>query len=208
VRVAWRPQFADSGDEMVLEAAVNRRADALVICNLADFSATAPRFGLALLKPGELLERIGRRRPTPSSCRPPSTPPQRGLRKEDGVSVNQRIASPVAQRIGAVETAAEFFRRRAKGAKPGDLCDPRERARSPPRSADELTASWRPRARCRRRCATSPTLASALRTGAVAGGDWKRRGRPLPPMSGQWLPGDAHDDGCRASAPPPSGAAS
>lgn len=60
VRFAWRPQLADSGDEMVLEAAVNGRADALVTHNLADFASAAPRFGLALLRPGELLERIGR----------------------------------------------------------------------------------------------------------------------------------------------------
>ena len=60
VRFAWRPQLADAGDEMVLEAAVNGRADALVTHNLADFAAAAPRFGLALLRPGELLERIGR----------------------------------------------------------------------------------------------------------------------------------------------------
>ena len=38
-----------------------------------------------------------------------------------GGSFNQRIASPVAQKIGAVETAAAFFRRRAGEARPGDL---------------------------------------------------------------------------------------
>ena len=43
------------------------------------------------------------------------------LAKEDGVSLNQWIASAVAQKVGAVETAAEFFRRRAGNAKPGDL---------------------------------------------------------------------------------------
>lgn len=60
VRFAWRPQLADSDDEMVLEAAVNGRADALVTHNLADFTTAAPRFGLALLRPGELLERMRR----------------------------------------------------------------------------------------------------------------------------------------------------
>ena len=43
------------------------------------------------------------------------------LAKEDGVSLNQWIASAVAQKGGAVETAAEFFRRRAGGARPEDL---------------------------------------------------------------------------------------
>jgi hypothetical protein len=43
------------------------------------------------------------------------------LAKEDGVSLNQWIASAVAQKVGAVETAAEFFRRRAGNARPDDL---------------------------------------------------------------------------------------
>jgi len=37
------------------------------------------------------------------------------------VSLNQWIASAVAQRVGALETAAEFFRRRAGDARSGDL---------------------------------------------------------------------------------------
>ena len=60
VRFAWRPQLTDPGDEMVLDAAVNGQAEALVTHNLAHFAAVAPRFGLPLLRPGELLERIGR----------------------------------------------------------------------------------------------------------------------------------------------------
>jgi len=35
------------------------------------------------------------------------------LAKEDGVSLNQWIAVAVAEKIGTVETAAAFFRRRA-----------------------------------------------------------------------------------------------
>jgi hypothetical protein len=35
------------------------------------------------------------------------------LAQEDGVSLNQWIASAVAQKVGAVETAAEFFKKRA-----------------------------------------------------------------------------------------------
>ena len=41
------------------------------------------------------------------------------LAKEDGVSLNQWIAVAVAQKIGVVETAADFFRIRA-GAATGD----------------------------------------------------------------------------------------
>lgn len=43
------------------------------------------------------------------------------LAKEDGVSLNQWIASAVAQKVGAVETAADFFRQRAGNAQPEDL---------------------------------------------------------------------------------------
>jgi hypothetical protein len=35
------------------------------------------------------------------------------LAKEDGVSLNQWIASAVAQKVGVVETAADFFHKRA-----------------------------------------------------------------------------------------------
>ncbi len=35
------------------------------------------------------------------------------LAKEDGVSLNQWIATAVAQKVGVVETAAEFFKKRA-----------------------------------------------------------------------------------------------
>lgn len=37
------------------------------------------------------------------------------------MSLNQWIATAVAQKIGAVETAAEFFAQRAKGARRKDL---------------------------------------------------------------------------------------
>jgi hypothetical protein len=43
------------------------------------------------------------------------------LAKEDGVSLNQWISVAVAQKVGAVETAAEFFKRRTGNAKPEDL---------------------------------------------------------------------------------------
>ena len=66
------------------------------------------------------------------------------LAKQDGVSLNQWIASAVAQKVGAVETAAEFFRRRAEGAGPGELSA--ILARVPDREpdpGDELPGGWR-----------------------------------------------------------------
>lgn len=43
------------------------------------------------------------------------------LSKADGVSLNQWIASAVAQKIGAVETAEAFLRARAAGRDGSDL---------------------------------------------------------------------------------------
>lgn len=43
------------------------------------------------------------------------------LAREDGVSLNQWIASAVAQKIGVVETTADFLRRRAGDATAADL---------------------------------------------------------------------------------------
>lgn len=48
----WRPQTRDAADEMVLETALNGRADALVSLNTADFTKAAKRFRLNLLTPG------------------------------------------------------------------------------------------------------------------------------------------------------------
>ena len=51
----WRPQLRDPGDEMVLEAAVNGRVDAVVTHNTRDFASAAPRFGVQVLTPSQTL---------------------------------------------------------------------------------------------------------------------------------------------------------
>jgi hypothetical protein len=43
---------------MVLEAASNRRADALVPYNVAGFAGPAERFRIPVLRPGELLKKV------------------------------------------------------------------------------------------------------------------------------------------------------
>ncbi|MDX2224530.1 MAG: putative toxin-antitoxin system toxin component, PIN family [Rhodospirillaceae bacterium] len=54
----WRPQLADANDEMVLEAAVNGRADALITHNVRDFAKGAERFGVRVVRPGQLLKEM------------------------------------------------------------------------------------------------------------------------------------------------------
>ena len=51
VHFAWRPQLHDAADEMVLEAAVNGQADALVTFNLKDFLPAAPSLGVEVIAP-------------------------------------------------------------------------------------------------------------------------------------------------------------
>jgi putative PIN family toxin of toxin-antitoxin system len=54
----WRPQLRDPGDEMVLEAAVNGGADALVTFNVRDYGSGPAQFGVRTLLPREAIERI------------------------------------------------------------------------------------------------------------------------------------------------------
>jgi predicted nucleic acid-binding protein len=56
----WRPQLRDPGDEMVLEAAVNGGADALVTFNVRDYGTAPSRFGVEVLVPREAIARIRR----------------------------------------------------------------------------------------------------------------------------------------------------
>jgi len=68
------------------------------------------------------------------------------LAKEDGVSLNQWISVAVAQKIGAVETAAEFFKRRASGRSGAGLLEILDKVPdNPPEPGDELPEGWRDR---------------------------------------------------------------
>jgi len=61
------------------------------------------------------------------------------LAREDGVSLNQWISVAIAQKIGVVETASDFLKRRAGDAKAADMLVFLDKAkREPPPPGDEI----------------------------------------------------------------------
>jgi putative PIN family toxin of toxin-antitoxin system len=58
IHYLWRPRLRDPDDDMVLEVAVNGRAEAIVTFNGADFGGIPGQFGIAVVTPGELLRRL------------------------------------------------------------------------------------------------------------------------------------------------------
>jgi putative PIN family toxin of toxin-antitoxin system len=58
IHFLWRPQVHDPSDEMVLEAAINGRADALITYNVKHFAASGDRFGIPILRPADVLIKV------------------------------------------------------------------------------------------------------------------------------------------------------
>lgn len=56
IRYQWRPQLRDPDDELVLEAAINGLADALVTHNIRDFLPAANNFGIEVITPGRIIK--------------------------------------------------------------------------------------------------------------------------------------------------------
>jgi predicted nucleic acid-binding protein len=54
----WRPRLRDPNDDMVHEAAVNGRADAIVTFNARGFAGVVGEFGIELLTPVAILRRM------------------------------------------------------------------------------------------------------------------------------------------------------
>jgi putative PIN family toxin of toxin-antitoxin system len=54
----WRPQLRDPADEMVLEAAVNGTARAIVTFNRRDFGRIPARFGIQVMLPSDALRSL------------------------------------------------------------------------------------------------------------------------------------------------------
>jgi putative PIN family toxin of toxin-antitoxin system len=56
----WRPQLRDPADEMILEAAVNGGAAAVVTHNVDDFRPATTQFGVRTLTPAEFLKELAK----------------------------------------------------------------------------------------------------------------------------------------------------
>jgi putative PIN family toxin of toxin-antitoxin system len=54
----WRPMLRDPNDEMVLEAAVNGRSEAIITFNLRDFGTAPETFNIEVLTPSVAIRRI------------------------------------------------------------------------------------------------------------------------------------------------------
>jgi putative PIN family toxin of toxin-antitoxin system len=59
----WRPQLRDPNDEMVLEAATNGGAGAIITFNQRDFLPAATDFSIRIISPSDYLHTIKRRFP-------------------------------------------------------------------------------------------------------------------------------------------------
>lgn len=57
----WRPVLTDAGDDLVLETAVNGRADTVVTFNRRHFEPAVKPFGLEILAPADAVKRLENR---------------------------------------------------------------------------------------------------------------------------------------------------
>jgi putative PIN family toxin of toxin-antitoxin system len=57
----WRPLLTDANDDMVLETAVNGRADAIVTFNRRHFTPVTKRFGIGVVTPAEIVNQMEKR---------------------------------------------------------------------------------------------------------------------------------------------------
>lgn len=58
IKFLWRPQLRDPGDEMVLETAVNGRADVIATFNEKDFRPAVAMFNVEVDRPQGVMQRM------------------------------------------------------------------------------------------------------------------------------------------------------
>jgi putative PIN family toxin of toxin-antitoxin system len=60
VHFRWRPLLSDPADELILEAAVNGQAAAIITHNVRDFRAATDDLGLPVMTPARVLKELTR----------------------------------------------------------------------------------------------------------------------------------------------------
>jgi len=58
IRIRRRPALADPGDDLVLECALEAHAGAIITMNVRDFDGASERYGVKILKPGDLVAEL------------------------------------------------------------------------------------------------------------------------------------------------------
>ena len=115
VHFMWRPLLPDPADELILEAAVNGGAAAIVTHNVRDFRAAAQDLRPAGHDTGSGSPRADRMSKSTYPLKLPTSVKNAAaeLARLDGVSLNQFIAAAVAEKVGTIRTAREFLHERA-----------------------------------------------------------------------------------------------
>jgi putative PIN family toxin of toxin-antitoxin system len=113
VHYQWRPQLTDAGAEMVLEAAVNGRADAIVTFSSAHFGLAPGRFGIRLLEAceGGGGDRGMTTKVSTFSLRLPISlkAAVERMAASDGTSMNQFLVMAAAEKLASIQTAESYF---------------------------------------------------------------------------------------------------
>jgi len=141
----WRPQLRDPSDEMVLETAVNGRAVLRWLHSTCVTCGNVPaRFGIELMIPREAIGRMRRWTETMTySLRLPRSLKRAVERQseEDGTSINQFVATAVAEKLSALQTAEFFADRKVRADFKAFDKLMKRRGGTPPRTGDEMPDS-------------------------------------------------------------------
>ena len=107
------PEFAEILIAQTGGLVAKRRAPSLAKSRKRD--RTGERFAISIMRPSRIAKEgeITSNATYPLKLSVSIKKAAQRLAKEDGVSLNQWIAAAVAQKVGVVETAADFFEKRA-----------------------------------------------------------------------------------------------
>ena len=114
----WRPVLPDSGDDLVLETAVNGQADVVVTFNRRHFvpaAAARARDSCARGRGATIGDSLMKKSNFALRLQPSLMEEARKVAKAEGVAVNQLINVAVAEKVSALRTEEYFAERAAQG---------------------------------------------------------------------------------------------